>query len=97
VSSAVLRQRADLWLFRARFARTRAAAAQLIAAGGVRLVHAGAARRLEKPSTELVVGDALVFAQRGRLITVRVEQLAARRGPAAEARTLYRDLEAEAP
>jgi ribosomal 50S subunit-recycling heat shock protein len=61
------RQRVDLWLHRARFAKTRAAAARLIAEGGVRVVRDGAARRLEKASAELAVGDALVFALRGRL------------------------------
>ena len=30
------RQRIDLWLFRARFAKTRAAAARLVSEGGVR-------------------------------------------------------------
>jgi ribosomal 50S subunit-recycling heat shock protein len=83
------RQRIDLWLFRARFAKTRAAAARLIAEGGVRLVRAGASRQLEKASAELTVGDTLIFTQNGALRTVRVEGLPVRRGPAAEARTLY--------
>lgn len=90
------RQRVDLWLHRARFAKTRAGAARLIAEGGVRLVHDGLARRLEKPSAEVEPGDALVFPQRGRLIAVRIEALSARRGPAAEARLLYVELDAEA-
>ena len=62
------RQRIDVWLFRARFAKTRAAAARLITEGGVRIVHDGAPRRLEKPSVEVAVGDALVFPRRGKLI-----------------------------
>jgi ribosome-associated heat shock protein Hsp15 len=90
------RQRIDLWLFRARFAKTRAAAARLIAEGGMRIVHAGVARRLEKPSAEVEAGDALVFARGGKLIAVRVEGLAARRGPSDEARMLYSELDADA-
>jgi ribosome-associated heat shock protein Hsp15 len=60
----------------------------------VRLMHAGQTRRLEKPSAELAAGDALVFSQRGALIAVRVEALPHRRGPPAEARALYSDLDA---
>ncbi|WP_135212879.1 S4 domain-containing protein [Vitreimonas flagellata] len=93
--SVELRQRVDLWLHRARFAKTRAAAARLISEGGVRLVHGGMARRIEKPSVEVTPGDALVFPQRGRLIAVRVEGIGARRGPSAEARQLYAELDAE--
>jgi ribosome-associated heat shock protein Hsp15 len=88
-------QRIDVWLFRARFAKTRAAAARLVTEGGVRIVHDGVPRRLEKPSVEVAPGDALVFQQRGRLVVVRVNALSARRGPAAEARTLYSELDAE--
>ncbi|MGD9966275.1 MAG: S4 domain-containing protein [Hyphomonadaceae bacterium] len=90
------RQRIDLWLFRARLAKTRAAAARLIAEGGVRLVHEGAPRRLEKPSTEIEPGDALMVPLRGKLLAIRIEALGARRGPAAEARTLYSELDADA-
>lgn len=90
------RQRVDVWLFRARFVKTRAAAARLIAEGGVRLMHQGQTRRLEKPSAEVAPGDALVFVQRGMLKAVTIEALPARRGPPAEARSLYRDLDAGA-
>jgi len=90
------RQRIDVWLFRARFAKTRAAAARLIAEGGVRLVHDGVPRRLEKPSAEVEAGDALMLPQRGKLIAVRIDAIGARRGPAAEARLLYSELDAEA-
>lgn len=86
------RQRVDLWLFRARFAKTRAAAARLIAEGGVRLVREGASRHLEKASAELAVGDTLLFPDKGALRALQIEALADRRGPAAEARTLYREI-----
>ena len=90
------RQRVDVWLHRARFAKTRAAAARLVSEGGVRLVHDGQTRRLEKPSVEVEAGDALLFPQRGRLVAVRVVALGARRGPAVEARLLYSELDAQA-
>jgi ribosome-associated heat shock protein Hsp15 len=93
--SEAARQRVDLWLFRARFAKTRAAAARLVTEGGVRIVREGASRQIEKPSSEIAVGDALVLPLRGRLRTVEVAGLGGRRGPASEARLLYRELDAE--
>jgi len=89
------RQRVDVWLFRARLAKTRAAAARLISEGGVRLVRDGQARRLEKPSAELSPGDALLLPRRNGLTTLKVLALGARRGPAGEARLLYAELDAE--
>lgn len=89
------RQRIDLWLFRTRFAKTRAAAARLVSEGGVRLVHDGVPRRLEKPSVEVARGDTLMFPHLGKLVVVRVEGLGLRRGPAKEARVLYSERDAE--
>ncbi len=90
------RQRVDLWLFRARFAKTRAVAARLVSEGGVRLVHNGVTRLIDKPSVEVAPGDALLLPRRERLTLVRVEALGQRRGPASEARGLYSELDAEA-
>lgn len=90
------RQRIDVWLFRARFIKTRAAAARLVTEGGVRLVHDGVPRRLEKPSVEVARGDTLMFSHNGKIVAIRVEALGARRGPASEARSLYSELDADA-
>jgi ribosome-associated heat shock protein Hsp15 len=90
------RQRIDVWLHRARFAKTRAAASRLVTEGGVRVVRDGASRVLDKASTEVTVGDALLLPLRGLVRTVRIERLGERRGPAAEARQLYSELDAEA-
>ena len=84
-------QRIDVWLFRARLCKTRADAARLVSEGGVRLVHNGQTRRLEKPSVEVGAGDVLVLPGQAGLRTIEVRGLGARRGPAAEARTLYSD------
>ena len=89
------RQRIDVWLFRARFVKTRAAATRLVSEGGVRLVHDGRPRRLEKPSVEVAAGDVLMFTHGGKLIAIEVKALGARRGPPAEARALYSELDAE--
>ncbi len=81
--------RVDVWLWRARFARTRSLAAAMVEQGMVRLTHNGVQTRLDKPSRCVHVGDTLVFAMGGRLIELAVEGLGERRGPADEARGLY--------
>jgi ribosomal 50S subunit-recycling heat shock protein len=85
--------RADVWLWRARFFRTRTLAATFIDEGRIRLTRAGHESRVDKPARPLKVGDALVFALGGRLIAITVAALGERRGPPAEARTLYSPLE----
>jgi ribosomal 50S subunit-recycling heat shock protein len=85
--------RADVWLWRARFFKTRSLAARFVDEGRVRLTRAGQESRLDKPARPVKVGDALVFALGGRLVAVVVEALGERRGPPAEARTLYSPLQ----
>jgi ribosomal 50S subunit-recycling heat shock protein len=84
--------RIDVWLWRARFFKTRALAARAVEEGRIRLTRAGQDSRLDKPSRPVRPGDGLVFALGGRLTAVRIEALGERRGPAPEARTLYSDL-----
>jgi ribosomal 50S subunit-recycling heat shock protein len=85
--------RADVWLWRARFFKTRSLAARYVEEGRVRLTRSGQESRLDKPARPVKVGDALVFALGGRLIAITVEALGERRGPPAEARTLYSALD----
>lgn len=89
------RLRVDVWLWRARFVKTRAAAAMLVAEGGVRLVRGETSRQIDKAGTPVALGDALMFRQGGALRTVRVEGFGTRRGPPAEARELYAEIGAE--
>lgn len=81
--------RADVWLWRARFFKTRSMAARFVEEGRVRLTRAGQESRLDKPARTVKVGDQLVFAVGGRLIAVTVVAMGERRGPATEARGLY--------
>ncbi|WGM40344.1 RNA-binding S4 domain-containing protein [Caulobacter sp. NIBR1757] len=85
--------RADVWLWRARFFKSRTIAAKFLEEGRVRMTRGGVETRLDKPSRTLHIGDELVFALGGRLIAVRMEQAGERRGPPPEARALYTTLE----
>ncbi len=81
--------RVDVWLWRARFTKTRSMAADLVERGAVRLTHQRRQVRLDKPSRSVHVGDELIFVIHQRLTVVRIEALGERRGPAEEARALY--------
>jgi ribosomal 50S subunit-recycling heat shock protein len=85
--------RADVWLWRARFFKTRTAAARFVDEGRVRLTRAGQQTRLDKSARALRVGDQLVFAVSGRVVAVAIQALGTRRGPPAEARGLYATLD----
>ena len=83
-------RRLDQWLWFARFFKSRAAASRFCLAGKIRVNLIPIA----KPHHLLRPGDVLTFvAPGGRLCIVRVMVLGQRRGPAAEARGLYEDLD----
>jgi ribosome-associated heat shock protein Hsp15 len=88
--------RADVWLWRARFFKTRSLAARTIEEGGVRIARGFSRSPIDKPSRSVRPGDVLTFAQGPRYLAVKVEALGARRGPAPEARGLYSVLEGPA-
>ncbi len=83
--------RIDVWLWRARFAKTRSLAAAVVESGAIRLTHNGAQVRLDKPSRLVHPGDRLTFALNGRLHDLTVAGLGTSRGPPVEARALYID------
>jgi len=85
--------RVDVWLWRARFFKTRSLAARIVDEGRVRLTRAGVETRIDKPARLVKPGDALVFALGGRLTAVTVEAVGVRRGPPPEARALYTPLQ----
>ena len=82
--------RIDVWLWRARFFKTRGLAAKFVDAERVRLVRPGQDEvRLDKASRTVRPGDRLVFAIGGRLFDLVIAGCGTRRGPAQEARALY--------
>jgi ribosome-associated heat shock protein Hsp15 len=85
--------RADVWLWRARFFRSRALSTAYVRKSGLRLSQGVLTRRTDKPGASLAVGDIVTFGKGADILSVEVLDLGTRRGPAEEARTLYRPLE----
>ncbi len=83
--------RLDTWLWRARLFKSRAMASKLCAAGRVRIDG----QVVTKAHAAIRPGHVLTFPQARDIRVVRVVALGSRRGPAAEARTLYQDLVAD--
>ena len=81
--------RLDIWLWAARFYKTRALAKQAIDTGKVEL---GGQRA--KPSRGVRVGDALLVERSGERFEIEVLVLDDVRGPAVAAERLYRESEA---
>lgn len=81
--------RLDLWLWAARFFKTRALAKQAIETGKV---DVGGQRA--KPSRALHIGDALVIARGEERFEVEVRALSVMRGPASAANVLYGESDA---
>ena len=81
--------RADVWLWRARFFKTRSLAARAIEQGGVRVTRGGLGAGVDKPSRQVKPGDVIAFPQGPKWVAARVEALGWRRGPVGEARALY--------
>jgi ribosome-associated heat shock protein Hsp15 len=82
--------RLDKFLWFARIVKTRALAQEMAQNGRIRI----SGRLVERASAPVRAGDVLSFAQRGQVRVLRVEALPARRGPPAEARALYSELDA---
>ena len=85
------RCRIDVWLWRARFFKTRSLAASMVEKG-VFIERTGQSRKVDKPAAQVEPGDGVSFRQGRQLRTVRVRGCGLRRGPASEARLLYEDL-----
>ncbi len=80
--------RLDKWLWFARLTPSRSAAQTLCESRRLRLDG----RVIEKASVQVRPGTVLSFPRGEHVVAVRVEALGERRGPYAEARSLYTDL-----
>ncbi len=86
MNEPVERLRVDKWLWAARFFKTRSLAAQAVDAGRVQVNGERA-----KPAKEVKAGDELAVRIGELEWVIEVRAVAARRGPAAEARRLYEE------
>ena len=84
--------RLDKWLWQARFFKTRGLSADLVSKGRVRVNG----QPVSKPGRTVRPGDVLTFPQGRAVRVIRILAPGERRGPAAEAQALYRDLDGEA-
>lgn len=81
-------QRLDKWLWYARLAKSRTLAASLVTGGKIRVNRS----KVDKASHGIRVGDVITSGARREVRILRVRVLGVRRGPAAEAASLYEDL-----
>jgi ribosome-associated heat shock protein Hsp15 len=81
--------RADMWLWAARFFKTRSLAKQAIDGGKIDVNGGGC-----KPAKLLHAGDTLKISRGEERLEVEVLALADKRGPASAAQALYRESEA---
>ena len=82
--------RLDVWLWRARFFKTRKLACEAVEKRGVRITRSEQTRRVSKPGTTVGTGDVLIFTRARRIQSVEILDIGTRRGPASEAQALYR-------
>jgi len=81
-------QRLDKWLWCARFMKARSDCQRLVAEGLIRINR----QPTDKPHARLRVGDVITLPLRGEVHVLEILALATRRGPAPEARGLYRSI-----
>ena len=85
--------RLDKWLWYARFFKTRSLATKLISSGKLRIN--GEVK--SKPHRQAQIGQVLTFVQGPYIRVIRIDEIGKCRGPAAEAATLYTDLDPPLP
>ena len=81
-------QRIDRWLWHARLARTRGAAAALVDSGYVRVNG----MRIDAPGRMVRTGDVITVALDRSVRVLKVVGFRERRGPAGSGETLYEEL-----
>jgi len=81
-------QRLDKWLWYARFIKSRSLAAKLIEEGCIRVNR----QRVVKAATCVKCGDVLTASLHGKVRVIEILAVGHRRGPPAEAKTLYSEL-----
>lgn len=81
-------QRIDVWLWHARFYKTRSLASKMVRGGKVRING----NICKKPSTLVSLFDVLTFSRADDVLIAKIINIGVRRGPAPEAQLLYEDM-----
>jgi ribosome-associated heat shock protein Hsp15 len=81
-------QRIDIWLWYARFFKTRSLATKMVRGGKVRVNG----NICKKSSHSIHIGDVLTFTRAEQILIIKIIDVGERRGPAPEAQLLYEDL-----
>jgi ribosome-associated heat shock protein Hsp15 len=89
----LVKQRLDKWLFFARAVKSRTLAQKLIEAGAVRVNS----ERETRTDCQVGAGDVLTMTVHSQLLVWKILDPGERRGPLAEAQTLYEDLSPTVP
>jgi ribosome-associated heat shock protein Hsp15 len=88
VPESQLRQRLDKWLFFARVMKSRSLATKMVEAGRIRVNR----EKTDHAARQVKPGDVLTITLDRQVLVYEVVECGTRRGPAEEARTLYKDL-----
>ena len=87
MAEAAENQRVDIWLWHARFFKTRSLSTKVCRAGKIRING----QKITKAKSPVIVGDVLTFPQGNTIRIAKVLAFNTRRGPAPEAQALYED------
>jgi len=84
--------RLDIWLWYARFYKSRSLSSKAILSGKLRVNSI----KIIKPASKVKINDVLTINHINTVRIIQIQSIGARRGPASEAQALYNDLSADA-
>ena len=84
--------RLDIWLWYARFYKSRSLSSKAILSGKLRVNS----NKIIKPASKVKINDVLTINYVNTVRIIQIQSLGARRGPASEAQKLYKDLSGDA-
>ena len=80
--------RLDIWLWYARFYKSRSLSSKAILSGKLRVNSI----KIIKPASKVKINDVLTINHVNTVRIIQIQSIGARRGPASEAQALYKDL-----
>ena len=83
--------RLDIWLWYARFYKSRSLSSKAILSGNLRVNSI----KIIKPASKVKINDVLTLNHINTVRIIQIQSIGARRGPASEAQALYKDLSAD--